>query len=119
MLSKEKRLNLKKDFTWVASGRKTGNYLVKIYFRSGENPSEASGQVQPRVGIALSKSVFKKAVDRNRARRLVSKGFEFLYNQLPQGINIVAIPRSGVLNLNSEEFTKFLEILLKKEKILK
>lgn len=111
MLSKEKRLNLKKDFKWVAFGQKLGDDLIRLYVRQGDN-------LEPKVGIAGSKSDFKKAIDRNRARRLVSTGFESLYNQLPKNINIVALPRQGVLELTSTEVTRVLKELLKKGKLL-
>lgn len=111
MLLKVKRLNLKKDFKWVASGQKLGNNLVQLYIRQGDN-------LQPRIGIALSKTNFKKATQRNRARRIVSTGFQAMYDRLPEGINIVAIPRSGVLELNSVEITEVLEELLRKNKLL-
>lgn len=111
MLSKDKRLNLKKDFKWVAAGQKLGNNLFQLYFRTGDN-------LQPKVGVALSKSNFKKATERNRARRLISTGFESLYARLPGYINIVALPRPGMLELTSAEIAKVLEELLKKGKIL-
>lgn len=112
MLPKDNRLNLKKDFTWVAKGKKWEDNLVKLFARSGENE-------KPRVGIAVSKANFKQAVERNRARRLVSKGFEDLYNLLPQGLNIVALPKKGIINLKSDEVVKDLENLLKKSGLLK
>lgn len=111
MLPKPQRLNLKKSFKWVVAGQKLGNNYLSLYIRQGENP-------QSLVGIASSKSTFKKATERNRARRLVSTGFETLYGRLPAGINIVAMPRSGVLELTSAEVTKVLEELLMKGKIL-
>lgn len=107
MLPRKKRLNLKKDFSWVASGKKLGNETVKIFFRFGDND-------QPKVGIATSKAVFKKASERNRARRLISKGFEALYNTLPEKINIVAMPKEDILKVDSEEVTRSLKELLKK-----
>lgn len=116
MLPLKKRLNLKKDFTWVVSGNKLSNQLIKVFFRFGPAPSGPESR-EPRVGIAVSKSTFKNAVDRNRARRVVSFGFEKLYNVLPSNINIVVLPKGEVLNLNSEEFTKSLEELLNKIKI--
>ena len=111
MLPREKRLNLKKDFKWVAAGGKVENNLVKLFFKAGSNQL-------PKVGIATSKAVFRKAVDRNRARRLVSFGFEALYNRLPQGINIVALPKKEIIQLNSEEVKDSLEGLLEKVGVL-
>lgn len=112
MLSKDKRLNLKKDFKWVAAGERSENSLLKIFFRYGQEET-------PKVGIALSKTSFKKAVERNRARRLISKGFESLYCKLPSGINIIALPKNHALALDSDKVSALLEELLIKNKILK
>lgn len=113
MLPKEKRLNLNKDFKWVASGTKIENNLVKLFYKSSSNPSTNSGQVnQPKIGISLSKKTFKKAVERNRARRLVSKSLENLYNKLPKGINIVVLPKEEVLKVSSDELTKSINEIL-------
>src|SRR3989344_1710424 len=99
MLPKSKRLNLNKDFRWVASGKKIENNLVKLFLKQDSNEF-------PKIGISLSKNVFKKAVYRNRARRLVSKALENVYNELPSGINIVAMPKEGVLQVSSDELIK-------------
>lgn len=112
MLAKDSRLNLKKDFTWVASGEKTGDNLLRLFYRFGENKI-------PRVGIAVSAKTFKKAVDRNKARRMVSTAFERLYSKLPEKINIVAIPKEGALNVGSSQMGEALENMLKKARILK
>ncbi len=117
MLPKDCRLNLKKDFTWAAKGKKLEDNLVKLFIRGGD-PSTTL-RIKPKVGIAVSKANFKKAVDRNRARRLVSKGFEDLYHLLPQGLNIVVLPKKGIINLKSDEVVKDLESLLKKGGVIK
>jgi len=111
MLSKDKRLNLKKDFSWVASGRQTSNNLFKLFFRSGDNQN-------PRVGIALSKANFKKAVDRNRARRLISIVFEALYDKLTKQINIVVLPKKEILDKSVAEISQELEQMLDKYHLL-
>lgn len=111
MLAKEKRLNLKKDFKWVASGNKIESELVKLFYRSN-----SSGFTQ--IGIATSSKTLKKAVLRNRARRLISSGFESLYDKLKMGLSLVALPKAEVLNHSSEEVTKDLEQLLGKAGLL-
>lgn len=110
MLPKSKRLNLNKDFRWVSSGKKIENNLVKLFYKISPAPSGAGFQ-QPKIGISLSKNVFKKAVDRNRARRLISKAFENMYNELPSGLNIVAMPKTDILQTSSDELTKLIHKL--------
>lgn len=111
MLPKLKRLNLKKDFKKVASGKKIESGLLTLFVRNGDDQN-------PRVGIALSGKTFKKAHERNRARRLVSAAFETLYSRLPPTINIVALPKAGVLDVKSQEVLVQLEQVLKNEKII-
>src|SRR3990167_8613835 len=111
MLPTAKRLNLKKDFKWVASGKKIESKFAKIFIKQGENSF-------PKIGIATSGKVFKKATDRNRSKRLISKAFEVLYPNLPLDINIVALPKVGVINVKSDEVLKDLKEVLKKESVI-
>lgn len=111
MLPKPQRLNLKKDFKWVAAGKKIESKSFKLFTKIGENELA-------RVGIALSGKSFKKAVDRNRARRLTSQAFQELYLKLPSTINIVALPKVGILDVKSEDLFLELEKIFKYEKII-
>lgn len=111
MLPKSQRLNLKKDFKWVVGGKKLETKYLKLFIKLGDNKT-------PKVGIAVSGKVFKKAVERNRARRLTSAAFEALYPNLPSTVNIVALPKSRVINVKSGELLLELETILKNEKII-
>lgn len=111
MLPERKRLNLKKDFKWVASGKKIESKYAKLFIRIGDN-------INPRIGIATSSSLFKKATERNRARRVISASLEPLYAKLPKSINIIALPKQTVLNVKSGDVLLDLEEKLKDEKII-
>lgn len=111
MLPKSKRLNLKKDFKWVAAGKKLETQYLKLFVRIGDNQGA-------RVGIAVSAKVFPKATLRNRAKRLVSAAFESLYSSLPATINIVALPKAGVVKVKSGAILLDLEAVLKNAKII-
>lgn len=111
MLPKSQRLNLKTDFKWVVAGKKIDTKFVGIFLKSGDN-------LFPRVGIAVSGKHFKKAVDRNRAKRLVSKAFESLYPNLPKDVNIVALPKLRVLEVKSSEVLLDLQEALRKAGII-
>ena len=115
MLPKSRRLNLKTDFKWVASGKKLETKYLKLFVRMGENNPPAGGS---RVGITVSGKYFKKATQRNRARRLVSSAFESLYNSLLKNINIVALPKAGVLDVKSGDLSLDLESVLRENKII-
>ena len=111
MLAKAKRLNLKTDFKWVASGKKIDSQFAKIFIRLGENSSA-------RVGIATSKNNFKNAVSRNKARRLISAAIEILYDKLPTNINIIVLPKAGILEVKSRDILLDLEVVFTDEKII-
>jgi ribonuclease P protein component len=99
MLLKSKRLNLKKDFKWVAAGKKTQTSHFRLMYRLGENE-------EPLVGIALAKQHFRKAHDRNRARRLTSKVVESQYSRLRNRLNLVIMPKVEVLVVPQETLIK-------------
>lgn len=111
MLPKAKRLNLTTDFKWVSSGKKLETKYLKLFLRMGDD------QI-PRVGIAVSGKSFKKATDRNRAKRVVSQAFESVYNQLPKRVNILALPKSSVLSVKSGDILLDLAEKLRYEKII-
>lgn len=111
MLSKDKRLNLKLSFNFVVKGQKAENSLYKFFFRHGDDSN-------PKVGIALKKEYFRLAVDRNRARRLTSKAMEVLYTQLKESVNLILMPKTGVLKLSSGEITEILEKEFRKSDLL-
>ncbi len=111
MLSKPKRLNLKKDFKFVASGKRLNTKLLTLFVRVGDNK-------WPRVGIALSAKHFKKASERNRAKRLVSFAFESIYVELPVNINIVALPKSSILIVKSKDVVLDLKEALKAQGLI-
>ncbi|OGE24885.1 hypothetical protein A3C26_02695 [Candidatus Daviesbacteria bacterium RIFCSPHIGHO2_02_FULL_39_12] len=111
MLSKDKRLNLRTDFKWAATGKKIETKFTKLFLKNGRN-------TEAKVGITLSGRNFKKASEKNRARRLVSKGFEDLYAKLPKDINIIALPKHAVLEVKSADVFLDLEEGLKKGRIL-
>lgn len=111
MLPKEDRLNLKTDFKWVASGKKLESKYLKVFLKTGDNQ-------KPRIGIAVSSKSFKKATDRNRARRLTSTAIESVYAKLPVSINILALPKANAIEVKSQDITLDLEEVLKKENII-
>ncbi len=111
MLPKSQRLNLKKDFKWVAAGQKLETKYLKLFIKTGDN-------VISRVGIAVSGKTFKKAHERNRARRLVAQAFQSTAYRLPPTANIVALPKEGILSVKSQDVLLDLEEILKHEKII-
>lgn len=99
MLAKSQRLNLTKDFRWVRAGKRVETPHFKIFFRVGD-------QTTPRVGIALVSKLFKRAHDRNRARRLTSKAIEQNYPGLPKKINLVIMPKGPILEKKANDLAR-------------
>ena len=111
MLPKPSRLNLKKDFKRVATGKKLESKFLTLFLKTEEN------QI-PKIGIATSTKNFKKAHERNRARRLTSFAFETLYSKLPTNISIVALPKAPILNVKSQDVVLDLQEKLKNNNLL-
>jgi len=111
MLPRSKRLNLKRDFKWVGSGKKIDAKYATFFIRIGDNP-------YPRLGIAVSSKLLTKSTQRHRAKRILSKAFESVYSKLPQNINIVALPKFNILDVKSNDVVLDLEEILKDEKII-
>lgn len=111
MLPKIQRLNLKTDFSWAASGKKIETKYLKLFLKTGEN-------TVPKIGITASSKVFKKAHERNKARRLASAAFQSTVYCLPSTVNILALPKASILGVKSGDVLLDLEEVLKKEKII-
>ena len=84
---------------------------MRIFIRAGDNQTA-------KVGIATSSKTFRKSSERNRARRLASFAFEQLYSRLPSAINIVALPKSSILSVKSQDVLLDVEDSLKNAKII-
>ncbi|MFQ2196120.1 ribonuclease P protein component [Aeromonas jandaei] len=64
----------------------------------------------PRLGLAVPKKALKRAVWRNRVKRVVRESFRLKQHQLP-AIDIVVIAKVGVKEMDNEELFKLLEKL--------
>lgn len=102
MLPKSARLNLKYSFKKVSSGKRAETAHLKImYIFEGDNP--------PLVGVAISSKSFKKAVERNKAKRVVFGAAALRYSELQRGLNLVIMPKPTVLESNVEAIAKELD----------
>ncbi|MDP4007113.1 MAG: ribonuclease P protein component [bacterium] len=111
-LSRDKRLRQTKDFRTVSRNglsAKEGKLLLKA------KPSK--GQVS-RFGIVISKSVAKKAVERNRMRRLLKEALSAQQNSLQSPHDIVLIALPGLSLHSLKEAEDYIEKLFSKASLV-
>src|SRR3989339_548712 len=64
------------------------------------------GGAGKKVGVVVSKKISKKAVDRNRIKRLVTEGVRKSLELVPEGSRIVFLIKRAVLGKGAEEIEK-------------
>jgi ribonuclease P protein component len=104
MLAKNNRLTRREDFSAIYS---QGAYarLDGITIKYLKN-----GREQSRIGFPIGKNFSKKAVERNRARRILQQTCRRHIESLKPGFDIVVMLRPGYGEI---EFGKTLEMLQK------
>src|SRR4051812_32976814 len=106
MLPKSQRLNLRKDFKSIRSGKRAETSNLILFYKFGENQAAL-------VGISMSSKVFKKAHDRNRARRLAATAVQATYPNLINSLNLVIMPKESILQAKIEDLEKELSEAIK------
>jgi ribonuclease P protein component len=96
------RLLTAKQYSHVfTNARRFGNQSFTLLVRYND-------QVYPRLGLAIAKKSAKRAVDRNRIKRLLRESFRNRQHQLPP-IDIIAMCRPSAVSLSNKQITKQLE----------
>ncbi|MBI3817496.1 MAG: ribonuclease P protein component [Planctomycetes bacterium] len=107
-LSKKARLTSKRDFDGAfADGVRAHGSLLGIVLRR-------SPDGETRVGVPCGKRFSKRAVDRNRFRRLAREAFRLHRDEWPKGCEIVILPRCKPDACNFQLFEKELKSLVAK-----
>lgn len=102
MLPKFQRLNLSKDFKFVSSGRRFETDSLVVFSKPGKNS-------WPLIGVALSGKYFRKAHERNRAKRLAFAAVGELYPSLRANLNLVIMPKAKILQQSVEVLERELD----------
>lgn len=108
------RLRDRRDFRRVFKYGKSvvNRHFVVYVMRKKENSPV-------RIGISVSKKVAKRAVNRNRVKRVVKEVVRQWIGQLPSGQDVVIIARSTSVELNYWQTKQSLEHLFHKARLLK
>ena len=104
------RVRAKAEFSRVfADGRRSGNAVLAVHFLADDLP--------PRLGLAVSRKVDRRAVGRNRIKRAMRERFRHLRAQLAPGAYVV-VARSGAREADAGALNEALESLLRRLRAL-
>lgn len=96
MLKAENKLNLSREFSKL---KKFGVVLHQPFYTVLYSKSKTN---QKKIGFVLSSKV-GKAVERNRAKRLLSEVVRANLEKFPEGVDIVFIARSNIKDVKYED----------------
>ena len=110
-LSKKQRLVKASLFREAFAQRRSfvGRYMV-LWLRKGEGASL-------RLGVVTSKKVSNRAVDRNRARRVLRAIFREHRSEFSGDVDVVIIGRRNILNASHEDVEAEMLRLARKAKL--
>jgi ribonuclease P protein component len=89
-----------------AVGKRLGNEFFTVN-------AQANGLTCPRLGMSIAARILRRAVDRNRVRRLIRESFRVNQLSLPP-LDIVIGVRAGVLTADNGRLRSALENLWQK-----
>jgi ribonuclease P protein component len=106
-LPREARLRRPGDFAALrASSGRAGGRCFHMRFRDNELG-------QARLGLAISKRVSKRAVERNRIKRLVRESFRQIRHRLPP-VDLMVMAREQAANVPGPQLLAEIDTLWKK-----
>jgi ribonuclease P protein component len=71
-----------------------------------------------RAGVVVSKRTFRRAVDRNRAKRLMREAFRLSRHRLRPDVDVILIARGGIGGKRCQDVMADLERVCRRAKIL-
>lgn len=70
-----------------------------------------------RAGVVVSKRVFRRAVDRNRAKRLMREAFRLSRHLLAPDVDVILIARGGIAGKKCQDVMLDLEAVCRRAKV--
>jgi len=111
MLPKTNRLKKKKDIDSVfKKGKATREELFNLRWA-------LNGLKQSRFAVVISKKISKKAVTRNKIRRIIAGAIQEKLPEIKKNVDAVLLTFSGVEKKDAGEIKKTLDAIFKKTKI--
>jgi ribonuclease P protein component len=112
MLPKKYRLTKNEDFSTIYSkGFYVASDGIAIKYIRTENPTT-------RIGFPVGKNFSKKAVERNRARRILREACASHLKSLKSGFDIIIMPQAKNKGLEIKSSTTALGKIFKKAKLI-
>ena len=76
-----------------------------------------TGDAPGRLGVIATKRIFRRAVDRNRARRLLRETYRLNRPRLKQGVDLILLARRPIIEARQPEVAAEFEKLCRKARI--
>ena len=70
-----------------------------------------------RAGVVVSKRTFRRAVDRNRAKRLMREAFRLSRQNLVQQVDMILIARAGMAGMRCQEVIRDFEQVCRRARV--
>ncbi|MCK5490255.1 MAG: ribonuclease P protein component [Candidatus Pacebacteria bacterium] len=112
MLKKQFRIRKQKDFENVFS---KGRYISEKFLTLKIVSNKLAFS---RFGFIISNKVSKKAVERNRAKRLLRESIRLFQDSIKSQIDFVFIPKKEIIGKDFVEVNECVEKLLKRSGLL-
>jgi len=116
-LPARRRIKKRREFLQLqSSGIKAGSPHFTLISKASE--AQAAGRQDSRIGITVTKKVDKRAVGRNRLKRLVREEFRTRRAGFKKAMDLVVICKRGSSGLKAEEIRAELEVLFQKARLV-
>lgn len=107
MLKKENRISGKKEFGEIKNeGRLVGGRGFGMLVGQIQGSAHTIGK---KFGFIVSKKISKRAVDRNRIKRLLAEGVRKNLDKFPEGTRIIFLAKKELLKMKAEEIKKLVD----------